>query len=254
MNKILFLLLFSLFLISKNAISQVNQTENSFDLEQTKKRLTQEINKILKETGIPSISLALIKDDAIVWAEAFGYANVKKKLPPTSSTIYSTGSNFKFVTATAIMQLAEAGKLDIDNPINDYLGECAVKDLSGEGLPVTFRHLLSHHSGLKGPIEIVPIWERKLPKTLKEIALEISAEEPPGLNFKYCNHCYALVGLAIEKITGQTFQEYIIKHILEPIQIDSKGPVFPTPSMVEEIALPYNLNNYKSVPEYQYMT
>ncbi|PIB28857.1 serine hydrolase domain-containing protein [Maribacter sp. 4G9] len=254
MNKILFLLLFSLFLISKNAISQVNQTENSFDLEQTKKRLTQEINKILKETGIPSISLALIKDDAIVWAEAFGYANVKKKLPATSSTIYSTGSNFKFVTATAIMQLAEAGKLDIDNPINDYLGESAINDFSGEGSPVTFRHLLSHHSGLKGPIEIVPIWERKLPKTLKEIALEISAEEPPGLNFKYCNHCYALVGLAIEKITGQTFQEYIIKHILEPLQIDSKGPVVPTPSMVEELALPYNLNNNnKSVPEYQYM-
>jgi CubicO group peptidase (beta-lactamase class C family) len=251
MNKILFLLSFSLFLISNKAISQVNQTENNFDLEQSKKRLTEEINKVLKETGIPSISLSLIKDDAIIWSEAFGYANVKKKLPATSSTIYSTGSNFKFVTATAIMQLAEAGKLDIDNPINNYLGESAIDDLSSEGTPVTFRHLLSHHSGLKGPIEIIPIWERKIPKTLEEIASEISAEEPPGINFKYCNHCYALAGLAIEKISGQTFQEYIVKHILEPLQIDSKGPVIPTPSMVEELALPYSLKNNKSVPEYQ---
>lgn len=251
MNKILFLLSFSLFLISNKAISQVNQTENNFDLEQSKKRLTEEINKVLKETGIPSISLSLIKDDAIIWSEAFGYANVKKKLPATSSTIYSTGSNFKFVTATAIMQLAEAGKLDIDNPINNYLGESAIDDLSSEGTPVTFRHLLSHHSGLKGPIEIIPIWERKIPKTLEEIASEISAEEPPGINFKYCNHCYALAGLAIEKISGQTFQEYIVKHILEPLQIDSKGPVIPTPSMVEELALPYSLENNKSVPEYQ---
>jgi len=240
MNKILFLLSFSLFLISNKAISQVNQTENNFDLEQSKKRLTEEINKVLKETGIPSISLSLIKDDAIIWSEAFGYANVKKKLPATSSTIYSTGSNFKFVTATAIMQLAEAGKLDIDNPINNYLGESAIDDLSSEGTPVTFRHLLSHHSGLKGPIEIIPIWERKIPKTLEEIASEISTEEPPGINFKYCNHCYALAGLAIEKISGQTFQEYIVKHILEPLQIDSKGPVIPTPSMVEELALPYS--------------
>lgn len=248
MNKILFL---GLLFITSQSISQVNQSENNFNLEQSKKILKKEINKILNETGIPSISLSLIIGDTIIWSEAFGYANVKKKVPATRYTIYSTGSNFKFVTATAIMQLAEAGKLDIDDPINNYLGESTIDDLSSNGTPVTFRHLLSHHSGLKGPIEIIPIWERKLPKTLEKIASEISTEEPPGVNFKYCNHCYGLAGLAIEKISGQSFQEYIVKHILEPLQIESKGPVIPTPIMVEELALPYSLKNNQSVPEYQ---
>ncbi len=112
MNRILFILLIGLLLLPTRSISQVNQTEIKFDLQNTKKILTEEINKILKETGIPSVSISLIKDETIIWSEAFGYANVKKQIPATSSTIYSTGSNFKFVTATAIMQLAEAGKFE----------------------------------------------------------------------------------------------------------------------------------------------
>lgn len=251
MNKILLLLLVSFYLTPGISAGQSTNSEDSFDLEQTKKTLTEEINKILKETGTPSISLSLIKDNAVVWSEAFGYANVKKHVPASSSTIYSTGSNFKFVTATAIMQLAEAGKLNIDDPINKHLGESAINDLSDDGNPVTFRHLLSHHSGLNGPIEIIPIWNRKLPKSLENIASEISAEEPPGKTFKYCNHCYALAGLAIENVSGMTYQEYLIKYILKPLQIKSEGPVTPTPAMVEELALPYTLKNNQSVPEHQ---
>ena len=251
MNKIFSLLLINVFLVPNMSTSQVNQINSEFDLVNTKKVLTEEINKILKETGIPSVSLSLIKGNTTVWSEAFGYANVKKQIPASSSTIYSTGSNFKFVTATAIMQLAEAGKLNIDDPINNYLEELAINDLSSDGTPVTFRHLLSHHSGLKGPIEIIPVWERKLPKTLEKIASEINSEEPPGKNFKYCNHCYALAGLAIEKISGMTYQDYLIKNILKPLNIESEGPVIPTPKMVEELALPYSLKDNQSIPEYQ---
>ena len=149
------------------------------------------------------------------------------------------------------MQLAELGKLSIDDPINDYLGESAIDDLSSEGKPVTFRHLLSHHSGLKGSIEIIPVWERKLPRTLEEVASEISAEEDPGKSYKYCNHCYALLGLIIEKVSGQSYQDYLVEHILKPLQIKSAGPLVPTPSMVEELALPYNLKNNQAIPEYQ---
>ena len=251
MNKIFLLLLINVYLVPNISSSQVNLVNSEFDLVQTKKVLTEEINKILKETGTPSISLSLIKGKTIVWSEAFGYANVKKQIPASSSTIYSTGSNFKFVTATAIMQLAEAGKLNIDDPINNYLEELAINDLSSDGNPVTFRHLLSHHSGLKGPIEIIPIWERKLPKTLEKLTSEISTEEPPGVNFKYCNHCYALAGLVIEKVSGMTYQDYLIKNILKPLNIESEGPVIPTPKMVEELALPYSLKDNQSIPEYQ---
>lgn len=239
-------------LVTGTSFSQTEQAEHHFDLDQSKEILTTEINKILKETGIPSVSLSLIKGDSILWSAAFGYANVKKKVPATSSTIYCTGSAFKFVTATAIMQLAEAGKLALDDPINKYLGESVIDDLSSDGTPVTFRHLLSHHSGLKGPIEYIPVWNREMPQTLEDIASQISAEKAPGETFTYCNHCYALAGLVIEKISGQSFQDYIVKNILMPLQIESKGPIVPTPSMVEELALPYTLENNQSVPEYQH--
>lgn len=225
---------------------------DGFDIGYTKKVLTAEINKILNETGIPSVSLALIKDDSIVWAEAFGYANVKNKVPATSSTIYCTGSNFKFVTATAIMQLADAGKINLDDPVNNYLGELAIEDFSSDGTQLTFRHLLSHHSGLSASSELTPLWERKLPITLDEFVSEIKATGPPGENFEYCNQCFALAGLVIEKVSGQSFQDYIIDNILEPLQIELKGPVTPTPGMVEELALPYSSGNNESTPQFQY--
>jgi len=251
MKKILLLLLLSVPIISCAEKSTVIQEKADFDLGSIKRTLSNEINKILKETGIPSISISLIKEDTIVWADAFGYANVKKQVPATSATIYSTGSSFKFVTATAILQLAEAGKLNLDDPINKYLDESPIDDLSSEGKSVTFRHLLSHHSGLIGPIEIIPIWERKLPKTLEELASEIGSEEAPGVNFKYCNHCFALAGLLIEKVSGQSYQDYIVEHILRPLKISSEGPVVPTPGMVEELALPYKIVNNQPLPVYQ---
>ena len=233
-----------------NSVAQVNKV-GKLDFDSMKQILTAEANEVLKITGIPSISIALIKGDSIIWAEAFGYTNVKKKVSATMNTIYSTGSNFKFVTATALMQLAESGKLNIDDPVNNYLGESAIDDRTSEGKPVTFRHLLSHHAGLKGPIEIVPVWERKLPRTLEEVASKISAEEDPGTSYKYCNHCYGLAGLLIEKISGQSYQDYLVEHILKPLQIESEGPLVPTPHMIEELALPYNLYKNQAIPEYQ---
>ena len=251
MKKILFFL-FGLLLTPNNVISQNKKLKDQFDLVTTKKILKKEIIKILKDTGIPSISLSIFIEDSIVWSEAFGYTNVKKQVLATSSAIYNTGSNFKFVTATAIMQLAEAGKLNIDDPVNNYLGEFAINDLSSNGTPVTFRHLLSHHSGLKGSqFENISLWDRKGSKPLQKIASELTSEESPGKNFKYSNSSYALLGLLIEKVSGKSYQDYIVEHILKPLQIESEGPVLPTPRMIEELALPYKLENNTSIPEYQ---
>lgn len=251
MTKNSFYILLFLFITSSKSFSQNNQHINDVDFKNAQKVLKREIKKIIDETGIPSISLTLIKGDSIYWSAAFGYTNVKKKIPATINTIYSTGSNFKFVTATAIMQLAESNKLNIDLPINNYLGKDKIKDLSNKGTPVTIRHLLSHHSGLNGKIEIIPLWERKLPKTLKELASTIESDESPGINFKYCNHCYGLLGLIIEKVSGISFENYIIENILKPLQIKSENPITPTPKMIEELALPYKLDNNQPVPEKQ---
>src|SRR5262245_40609576 len=99
-----------------------------FDLEKTKSVLTGLIEKTLAGNGIPSRSIALVRGDSIVWKAAFGYANMRTHTPATTETLYSTGSSFKSVTATAVMQLVEQGKIKLDDPINRYLGESQVHD------------------------------------------------------------------------------------------------------------------------------
>lgn len=89
-----------------------------FDLQKTKTVLTGLVQKTLADNGIPSMSIALVRGDSIVWKAAFGYANMRAHTPATTETLYSTGSSFKSVTATAVMQLAEQGKIRLDDPIN----------------------------------------------------------------------------------------------------------------------------------------
>lgn len=246
-KRLIYFLLIGTILINCNGLAQIS-SDNKFDLQKTRTELSEKIDKTLKDTGIPSISIALAKDDKIVWAEAFGYANVKMKIKATKESIYCTGSTFKFVTATAIMQLQEQGKLNIDDPVNKYLGEEAIDDYSEKGTAVTFRHLLSHHSGLSGPIEIIPLWNRKLPKTLREVVADINATKDPGIEYKYCNHCYALAGYLIEKISDMSYEDYIVENILKPLKITNLGPVVPSPTMTELMALPYSMIGKRAIP------
>jgi serine-type D-Ala-D-Ala carboxypeptidase/endopeptidase len=229
-----------------------------FDLDRARATLSREIKLILKETGIPSISIALLKDDRVVWARAFGYSNLKLRVPATPDTIYSTGSCFKSVTALAVMQLVERGKLNLDAPVNDYLGNAPIKDRTSEGRPVTLRHLLSHHSGLRASDETadsnsktVPLWETTLPKSLEELAAGLRSIEAPGTRHVYSNYGYALAGLIVQKVSGLSYERYIVENVLTPSGIESSGPFTPTPEMVEALALPYRLEGGKAHPEAQ---
>jgi len=218
--------------------------------------LEQEIEKILAETGIPSISLALIRDGEVVWAGAQGYANVGARVAATADTYYSTGSTFKFVTATAVMQLVESGELTLDTPLNEIVGS----DLAVEGADdVTVRHLLSHHSGLDAfavarrvntdrPVPTVPPWSRRAPFSAQELLSNTRRIGPPGVEFKYCNDCYGIAGYIVEKVTGQLFDKYVAEHVLQPLGVDIDRPSIPSPKVVEHLALPYDLSDNALVP------
>ena len=150
-----------------------------FDLEKTKRILTPLIEKTLAENGIPSMSIALVRGDSIVWKAAFGFANMRTRTLATTETIYSTGSSFKSATATAVMQLVEQGKIRLDDPINRYLGDSPVQDQLQSEKPVTFMHILSHWSGLKSGATIKPIWGRELPKTMEEFTSRLYTVRAP---------------------------------------------------------------------------
>jgi CubicO group peptidase (beta-lactamase class C family) len=208
-----------------------------FDLEKTKTVLTGIIQKTLAENGVPSMSIALVRGDSIVWKAAFGYSNLATRTPATTETLYSTGSSFKSVTATAVMQLAEQGKLKLDDPINQYLGESQVHDQSDK--PVTFTHILSHWSGLKSGAETEPIWSRKLPKTLEELTSALTSVRPPETKWEYNNFAYGTAGLLVQKISGQEYEQYMVEHVLKPLGVKTPHPVYASPEMVERMSLPY---------------
>lgn len=217
-------------------------------LGRTKGVLQTEIRKLLRETGIPSISLALVEGNKIVWAEAFGEVNVRNRTPADSETLYNTGSTFKTITAVALMQQLERKKISLDSSIVNHLGETKIKALS-ENKPISFRQLLSHTSGLMGPSGMNLLWKRGSASTLNEIASRIVVKREPGKEFEYCNACYALAGLLVERLSGQPFPEYVAEHIFKPLGIQTPEPFEPTAEMAEKIAFPYSIWNNRPEPE-----
>ncbi len=220
-----------------------------FDLEKTRAVLTGMIEKEIRDRGIPSISIALVRGDSIVWKAAFGYANVRTRTPATPETIYSTGSTFKAATATGLLQLVERKKLDLDVPVNEYLDDLRIQDRLQAEKPVTTRHLLTHWSGLTAGAVTKPLWGRELPKSLPAMVATLYSVRAPEAKWEYNNFAYGLAGLLLEKISGVEYERYVVDSILAPLGITTPHPVYPSPEMVELMALPYEAGGAAGKPQ-----
>ena len=221
-------------------------TAGDATLENTKSVLEALIQRELGY-GLPSASVSLIQDGKVVWSAAYGYANVRMKVPATPETIYRTASTIKPFTATAILTLVDQGKCSLDDPVNQYLGENKIRDNPENS--VTIRHILDHTSGLKaagdrnvsGGISWKP-WHREAPKSLEYVAALLESGSPAGKEYQYNNFAYGLAGLLIEKISGVSFEAYILEHILIPLGVTTPHPVYPSAEMLEMMALPYEID------------
>jgi len=170
-----------------------------------------------------SISVAVIKNNRVIWAQAFGYANQKKDLPADTNTIYRIGSVTKTFTATVLMQLVEEGRIKLDDPVETYVPE--VKKLKGysENTKFTFRQLASHTSGLKrepdvsgaddGPMDQ---WENKLLSVIPRTGFN----SKPGEEFLYSNMGFAILGLALERITRVSYIQMVKERIFIPLHMN----------------------------------
>ena len=106
------------------------------------------IRFLVDSSKVPSISLAVARDGRIVWEESFGYADLERQIKATPATLYSMASISKPIAATGIMKLVEQGRIDLDRPANDYLGNGKITGLAGDAAGATVRRLLSHTAGL----------------------------------------------------------------------------------------------------------
>jgi D-alanyl-D-alanine carboxypeptidase len=175
--------------------------------------------QVLKATGVPSASIAIVKDGKVAYAHAYGLARLEPPLPATPEMRYSIGSISKQFTAAAILLLQQDGKLNLNDPVSKYL-----PDLTRAN-EVTLRMLLAHTSGYQDywPQDYV------MPPMLNAVtASEILnqwAKKPldfePGTKWQYSNTNYVIAGLVIEKVSGMPLMRFLQLRIFTPLDMKS---------------------------------
>jgi|HigsolmetaAR202D_1030399.scaffolds.fasta_scaffold00048_4 Beta-lactamase class C and other penicillin binding proteins len=171
----------------------------------------------------PGISIAVAYDQDLIWAEGFGYADVEKQIPATPQTIYRIASITKLFTSTAIVQLRDAGKLQLDDPVEKHLPWFKVQSSYEHEAPVTIRNLLTHTAGLPREANF-PYWSTLEFPTKEEIMAALPDQRfcyPPYTRWKYSNLGLALAGYIVEAVSGQSYDDYIQEHILDPLGMTS---------------------------------
>jgi len=200
------------------------------------------LNRLVKSGNPPGLSLVVVKDGGIVYNNAFGFADGPGSVKADTDTVYHWWSMTKIPTAVAIMQLRERGKLDLDEPVMEYLPWFDVTYSSDTSPVITIRHLLQHTSGLPDTIPAMIGWvhyddaTRNQTEIVKEYLPEFKKLKfEPGEKAVYSNLNYMVLGAIIETVADQSYETYITENILEPLDMSQTGFVY-TPSMADHEA------------------
>jgi CubicO group peptidase (beta-lactamase class C family) len=177
-----------------------------------------------EQHGIAGLSVAVVYDQSIIWSEGFGQANVQTSTPATPETLYRVGSITKLFTDTMLMQLRDAGKLQLDDPISLYLPDFQLASTDTSTAP-TFRQIASHTSGLPREAPLNYWRTRQFPTAdaLVSSLRDTSLLFPPGTGYQYSNVGVAVMGHALEQIAGEPYQQYVGEHILQPLGMTHSG-------------------------------
>jgi len=187
------------------------------------------ISAQMEELHVPGVTVSVVKDGELFFAKGYGYADVAKGIAVDSETsMFRIGSASKLFTWTAVMQLAEQGKLDLDADINTYL-DFEIPATYPE--PITMKHLMSHTPGFEDSIFelLAPSSEQSVP--LGEwLATHIPARvRRPGEVTGYSNYATAVAGYIVENLAGMPYEEYIQENILDPLRMTQTTAYQPLP-------------------------
>jgi CubicO group peptidase (beta-lactamase class C family) len=177
----------------------------------------------------PGMSVAVVVDGRIAWARGFGLADVENEVEARPDTVYRIASISKPISATAILQLVEKGKLSLDDPVTKH-----VPSFPDRGLGITLRHLLTHTSGIRhykaGEMDLKEHFDSV------EAALEIFKEDPllftPGTKYSYSSYAYNLLAAVVESASGLTFEAYLKEKVWGPAgmtatKLEHQGEIVP---------------------------
>ena len=198
----------------------------------------------LERHGLPSLQIAIGYRGETLFDEAFGLASVEHQVPATAATAYRTASISKWLTATAALRLAEAGKLDLDGPVQTY---CA--DFPQKRWPITPRQLLTHTSGVRHYADYeaqleaaetdaarAEVERRRVRSELGRFTRYVDVTEPlrnfrddplqfePGTDWQYSSFGYRLLACVLEGAAGDSYNSLLTKLVLAPARMESTVP------------------------------
>ncbi|MBI45041.1 MAG: hypothetical protein CMG66_02610 [Candidatus Marinimicrobia bacterium] len=215
--------------------------------------LIQFIESIMETHLIPGLSISVVKENRIVWEKYFGYANIDENIFVDENTMFILSSISKTITATALMQLFENGFFELDDDIDNYLS-FNINHPDYPLVPITFKMLLTHSSGIKDNWNVMTYYDGDSELELNYYLNQYFTpggdfynsnlnftNSMPGTNYTYTNNGAALIGLLVEEISGESFNDYCNENIFQPLGMDNAFWFLSEIDNIDQIALPYQI-------------
>jgi CubicO group peptidase (beta-lactamase class C family) len=208
----------------------------------------------MKEYHIAGAAVAVVKDGKLFFTKGYGYKDIANGIPvDPEETMFSIGSNTKPFTWTAIMQLSEQGKVDLDADIKTYL-DFRIPDTFPQ--PITLKHLMTHTSGFgERWLESLVSDDRELISEREWLVSNMPARIfPPGEAVGYSNYNAILAGYIVSRVSDQPYSQYVKEHILDPLGMSRSTATSPTPPELHAHlsgGYAYVNGSFQPVPNYQ---
>src|ERR1700738_1292658 len=206
------------------AISSVAAAAQDHSLSPEKRaQIEKAVSAFMTANSVPGVSVAVVQNGQPVWSAGFGMADLEDSAPAPSSTLYRLGSISKPITAVAILQLYERGKLDLDAPVQKYCPAFPQKDS-----PITSRQLLAHLSGIRhynddGKGDVPQDSARHF--ATMEDSLQLFSSDPllskPGTQFHYSTYGYTVLGCVLEGAASQKYADFVRENISRAAALES---------------------------------
>lgn len=203
----------------------------------------------LQRGNIAGAVVAVVKDGKVLFAKGYGYADVEAKKPVSADdTLFRPGSISKLFTWTAVMQLVEQGKLDLDRDVNDYLD---FKIPATYPQPITLRNIMTHTPGFAEAVKDLFVKDAGEMKPLGVYLANHVPKRifPPGTTPAYSNYATAVAGYIVERVSGKPFNEYIASNIFQPLGMSHTTFEQPLPASLKPLmSNGYRLASDKAKP------
>jgi serine beta-lactamase-like protein LACTB, mitochondrial len=205
------------------AISSISATAQDHSLSPEKRAQIQKVvSAFITANNVPGVSVAIVRNGQPIWSAGFGTSDLEDSAPATSSTLYRLGSISKSITAVAILQLYERGKLDLDAPVQKYCSAFPQKDS-----PITSRQLLAHLGGIRhynddGKGDVPQDSARHF--ATMEDSLQLFSSDPllskPGTQFHYSTYGYTVLGCVLEGAASEKYADFVRENVFRPAAMD----------------------------------